>query len=83
MIARQCGVKTLSRVCRFLHLFVPFCNDLSQDVCGSVPLGSGKLSPLTGCMEDFNEKKQKNEVWFSDPVYSHFGGYKMCLKVVS
>ena len=28
-------------------------------------------------MEDFNEKKQKNEGWFSDPVYSHFGGYKM------
>ena len=21
-----------------------------------------------------------NEVWFSDPVYSHFGGYKMCIK---
>ena len=49
----------------------------------SVPLGSGKLSPQTGCMEDFNEKKQKNEVWFSDPVYSHFGGYKMCLKVLA
>ena len=32
-------------------------------------------------MEGFQEKKEKNEVWFSDPVYSHFGGYKMCLRV--
>ena len=29
-------------------------------------------------MEGFQEK---NEVWFSDPVYSPFGGYKMCLAV--
>ena len=27
------------------------------------------------------EKKEKNEAWFSDPVYSHFGGYRMCLRV--
>ena len=32
-------------------------------------------------MEGVQEKKEKNEAWFSDPVYSHFGGYKMCLKV--
>ena len=32
-------------------------------------------------MEGFQKRKEKNEVWFSDPVYSHFGGYKMCLKV--
>ena len=32
-------------------------------------------------MEGFQEKKEKNEQWFSDPVYSHFGGYKMCLRV--
>ena len=32
-------------------------------------------------LEGFNEKKKKNEVQFSDPVYSHFGGYKMCLRV--
>ena len=24
---------------------------------------------------------KNGEGWFSDPVYSHFGGYKMCLKV--
>ena len=34
-------------------------------------------------MEGFHEKKEKNEEWFSDPVYSHFGGYKMCLRVYS
>ena len=32
-------------------------------------------------MEGFQEKKENEEDWFSDPVYSHFGGYKMCLKV--
>ena len=32
-------------------------------------------------MEGVQKKKEKNEGWFSDPVYSHFGGYKMCLRV--
>ena len=32
-------------------------------------------------MTGFQEKKMCDEEWFSDPVYSHFGGYKMCLKV--
>ena len=32
-------------------------------------------------MERFQEKKEKSKDWFSDPVYSHFGGYKMCLHV--
>ena len=34
-------------------------------------------------MEGFQEKKEKNEEWLSNPVYSHFGGYKMCLRVVA
>ena len=32
-------------------------------------------------LEEFEEKKRNNEQWFSNPVYSHFGGYKMCLFV--
>ena len=32
-------------------------------------------------MEGFQKKMEKNEEWFSDPVYSRFGGYKMCLRV--
>ena len=32
-------------------------------------------------MDGFQKKKEKNTRWFSDPVYSHFGGYKMCLCV--
>ena len=42
-------------------------------------------------MNELREKKDNNlwsllqvdneEGWFSDPVYSHFGGYKMCLRV--
>ena len=29
----------------------------------------------------WDEKMKNGEGWFSDPVYSHFGGYKMRLKV--
>ena len=32
-------------------------------------------------LEGFEEKKRYEEEWHSDPVYSHFGGYKMCLRV--
>ena len=32
-------------------------------------------------MEGFQEKKERNEVWFSDPLHSHFGGYKCSLRV--
>ena len=32
-------------------------------------------------MEGFQEKKEKSCRWFSYPFYSHFGGYKMCLRV--
>ena len=32
-------------------------------------------------LEGFEEKKRNDEVWYSNPVYSHFGGYKMCLRV--
>ena len=32
-------------------------------------------------MTGFQVKKEENEEWYSDPVYSHFGGYKMCLRV--
>ena len=32
-------------------------------------------------MVGFQVKKKYNMQWFSDPVYSHFGGYKMCLGV--
>ena len=32
-------------------------------------------------MEGFQEKKESDEDRYTDPVYSHFGGYKMCLRV--
>ena len=32
-------------------------------------------------MMGFQEKKERNIEWFSDFVFSHFGGYKMCLRV--
>ena len=32
-------------------------------------------------LEGFEKKKRDDEWWFSTSVYSHFGGYKMCLRV--
>ena len=40
-----------------------------------------KEPPCVIKMKGFQEKKADDEEWLSDPVYSHFGGYKMCLKV--
>ena len=31
--------------------------------------------------EGFKKKKRNEEEWYSDPVYSHFGGYKMCVDI--
>ena len=39
------------------------------------------LPPWVMKMTGFQGKKKKDIEWISDPVYSHFGGYKMCLKV--
>ena len=38
-------------------------------------------SPCVIKMGEFQEKKENEEPWVTDPVYSHFGGYKMCLGV--
>ena len=35
--------------------------------------------PCVFKMDGFKEENEGN--WYSDPVYSHFGGYKMCLNV--
>ena len=32
-------------------------------------------------MEGFLEEKESKEAWLSEAVYSHLGGYKMCLNV--
>ena len=37
--------------------------------------------PWVTKMEGFHSKKEKREEWFSEAVYSHFGGYKMCLSM--
>ena len=39
------------------------------------------LPPLVFKIDEFQKKKENSYSWFSDPVYSHFGGYKMCLRV--
>ena len=39
--------------------------------------------PWVISMQNFHEKIEMRKAWFSDPVYSHFGGYKMCFKVLA
>ena len=47
----------------------------------SIP-GSSTRPPWVIKMEGFQEKKESGQQWHSGPVYSHFGGYKMCLRVL-
>ena len=51
----------------------PFCNWL-QTTPTSYP-----RPPHVIKMEGFQGMKDSDKSWFSDPVYSHFGGYRMCL----
>ena len=37
--------------------------------------------PLDIIMTDFERRKKDSEEWFSEPFYTHPGGYKMCLRV--
>ena len=57
------------------HLPAAFC-PWTQNTPTSYP-----RPPWVIKMEGFQEKKEVKKGWYSDPVYSHFGGYKMCLNV--
>lgn len=37
--------------------------------------------PCSFTVEDFEERKANEEIWYSPPFYSHPMGYKMCLKL--
>ena len=73
-----CAIKYNKRdILQASSLPLPFCNWLQNTpTCYPHP-------PWVIKMEGFQEKKLKesDKWWFSDPVYSHIGGYKMCLTV--
>ena len=65
---------------------------LSQELAGAmVPLSRPWLEtpsalpfpPWIIKLEGYAEKKAKNLTWFSEPFFTHPGGYKMCLLVYS
>ena len=62
--------------CDTSHLPVP-CRRWLQNTPTCYP-----CPPWVLKMKGFQEKKERNEVWFNNPVYSHFGGYRMCLCVL-
>ena len=37
--------------------------------------------PVDIIMDDFEQHKRSNDIWFSAPFYTHLGGYMMCLSV--
>ena len=37
--------------------------------------------PVDIIMDDFEQHKRSNDIWYSPPFYTHLGGYRMCLKV--
>ena len=47
----------------------------------NVPRVTIPEGPPSLLMTNFTEYKQANKLWFSDPVYTHHEGYKICLAV--
>ena len=39
------------------------------------------LPPVDIIMDDFEQHKKSNDIWYSPPFYTHLGGYRMCLRV--
>ena len=65
----------LSRVCLGESAEPPFRHWLcSKPSCYPLP-------PLIIKMDNFDNMKKQNTEWYSDPFFSHFRGYKMCLNV--
>ena len=72
---RQSELSTMRAMRDTTHLSLPFCPWL-WNIPTSYP-----RPPWVIKMERYQEKKVNSAAWLSDPVYSHFGGYMMCLKV--
>ena len=37
--------------------------------------------PVDIIMDDFEQHKRSDDIWYSPPFYTHLGGYRMCLRV--
>ena len=40
-----------------------------------------QFGPVTLTMTNFEQHKKDGDKWYSPPVYSHYQGYKLCLRV--
>ena len=54
-------------------------------LCAPEPVSDTGVSiiPAMLTMTDFEQHKQNNDVWVSQPFYTHSQGYKMCLRVTA
>ena len=64
----QLSPETHSRGTRSVHLDAMF--RTGRQAC-----------PVTIKLPGYSNKKRNNIEWYSDPFYTHNGGYKMCLRV--
>ena len=76
MILRYLCARFQSREQPDVSLLPLLCRPWLQNTPTSYP-----RPPWVIKMDGFLEKKENGCRWFSDPVYSHFGGYKMCLSI--
>ena len=54
-----------------------------DQISALIKLQQGKfnISPMDITMQNFEKHKRKDDVWYSPPIYSHAGGYKMRLEM--
>ncbi|XP_065901480.1 TNF receptor-associated factor 6-like [Dysidea avara] len=61
----------------------PVRSDLSMQLepLSMMTASDNELCPVIVKLPEFAKKKRDAEVWFSNSFYSHYKGYKMCLRV--
>ena len=71
LVHSQLSPETHSRGTRSVHL----------DAVVTMFRTGRQVCPVTVKLPRYSNKKRNNIEWYSDPFYTHNGGYKMCLRV--
>ena len=45
------------------------------------PISDTTIPPLQMVVDNFSQRRSDDDCWYSDPFFSHRGGYKLCLEV--
>ena len=71
LVNSQLTPQTHSRGIRSIHL----------DAMVTMFKTGRQVCPVTVKLPGYSNKKRNNTEWYSDPFYTHNGGYKMCLRI--